>query len=116
MSVVFTTITRVIIVSTILLLKSGEPMPKIGYTEDTFDLVEVEEPSRIQAAKKVGVHKRRVADKTYESPRIILDSHFRDFIGKSFRAYLGRAVCTIGTGFKQEGDCIILFFPDGWNR
>jgi len=42
-------------VSTILLLKSGEPMPKIGYTEDTFDLVEVEEPSRIQAAKKVAL-------------------------------------------------------------
>jgi len=95
-------------------------MPKIGWSEDTFDLVEVREafPGR---AKKVGVHRREAAGRVYESPKIILNRRYKNFIGRHFRAYIGRAIYRVeGSGlipaFQQEGDCIILFFPDSWKE
>jgi len=95
-------------------------MPKIGWSEDTFDLVEVNKVG-YGRAKRVGVHRRKAAGKTYESPKIILGRHYKDFIGKHFRVYTGRAVFEMKgygriSGFRQEGDCIILFFPDSWNK
>jgi len=68
----------------------------------------------------VGTHKRRSREKEYQSPRIILDSYYMDFIGKKYRPYRGRATLThegseaIGS-WSQEGECIVLFFPEGWN-
>jgi len=95
-------------------------MPKIGWRDETFDLVEVNAiwPER---AKKVGVHRRKAAGRIYESPKIVLDSTYKKFIGKRFRVYTARAVFEMKgygrvPGLRQEGDCIILFFPDSWNK
>jgi len=95
-------------------------MPKIGWSDDTFDLVEVHEIG-LKGARKVGVHRRKAAGRIYESPKIILDRRYKDFIGKHFRVYTGRAVFEMKgygrvPGLRQEGNCIILFFPDSWNK
>jgi len=67
--------------------------------------------------KKVSVLKRKACGKIYESPRIVLSSRYKNFIGKEYRVYVGRARLTTKgpngiTLFKQEGDYILLFFPD----
>ena len=61
--------------------------------------------------KTVGKFKRKTNDKVYESPRIVLPSEFNQFIGKRYQANHGRATKN-DYGEKEEGDYILLFFPD----
>ena len=86
----------------------------------TFDLDELGDP-RFVGPKKVGTHKRTSGGKDYESPKIVLDSYYMDFIGKKYRPYRGRATLVHEGGeaidsWSQEGECIVLFFPEGWNE
>ena len=85
----------------------------------TFDLDELGDP-RFIGAKKVGTHKRSSGGKDYQSPKIILDKYYMDFIGKKYRPYRGRATLVHEghesiDSWSQEGECIVLFFPEGWN-
>ena len=85
----------------------------------TFDLDELGDP-RFVGAKKVGIHKRKSGGKEYERPKIILDKYYESFIGKKYRPYRGRATLVhegseAFDSWSQEGECIVLFFPEGWN-
>ena len=73
-----------------------------------------------ERAKKVGTLRRRAKGKIYESPRIVLPSRYDQFIGRRFGVYHGRANLEHGAlndsrpSWDQEGDYILLFFPDDW--
>jgi len=67
-------------------------------------------------AKRVSVFKRKTAGKVYEGVRIVLSSRYKDFVGKKYRVFVGRARWSVGSDIMQEGDVIILFFPDSWNK
>jgi len=41
--------------------------------------------------RKVGVLRRKTEGKMYESPKIVLDSYFKDIMGKRFKTFRGRA-------------------------
>ena len=74
----------------------------------------------LERAKKVGTLRRRAGGKIYESPRIVLPSRYDRFIGRRFGVYHGRANLKHGglndsrPSWDQEGDYILLFFPDNW--
>lgn len=82
--------------------------------------MEIEQLSYSRRWRKVGVHRRRTGEKVYESARIILSRRFKQFLGKRFVAFYGRATMTYpgyNTGpVTHEGDVIVLFFPDHINK
>lgn len=93
-------------------------MVKVGFTDEELELLECGEefPPR---RKRVGIHRRRAGGRVYESPRITLPEKYRKFMGRHFRVYAGRAkVSSPGyeraSGWSQEGDYLLLFFPDAW--
>jgi len=70
-----------------------------------------------ERAKKVGTLRRRAGGKIYESPRIVLPGRYSGYIGRRFGVYHGRAGLRHGglddsNPWSQEGDYILLFFPD----
>ena len=73
-----------------------------------------------ERAKKVGTLRRKAGGKIYESPRIVLPSRYDRFIGRKFGVYHGRANLEHGAlndsrpSWNQEGDYVLLFFPDSW--
>lgn len=94
---------------------SGLNMVKIegGFYKRDLTLNEVD--STGGGPRKVGILRRKASGKTYESPRIVLDSHFKGLIGRHFDTYLGRATLTSdfhGSIYREHGDCLILFFAD----
>ena len=76
----------------------------------------------LERIKKVGTLRRRAGGKIYESPRIVLPSRYDRFIGRRFGVYHGRANLEHGgpnnskPSWNQEGDYILLFFPDNWKN
>lgn len=94
-------------------------MVKIGYTESDLDITEVSE-IEFTGKRKVGTLKRKVQGKVYESPRIVFNRRYKRFIGRGFKTYVGRIVVrhryelAAVPDWEQEGDCIVLFFPDNW--
>ena len=72
--------------------------------------------------RKVGTLRRKSGGKTYESPKIVLDSYFKAFVGRRFKVFRGRALHTRDLPnyrgdskpirIESTGDCLILFFPD----
>jgi len=92
-------------------------MVKIGYGSSTLEITELYEP-RFGGSKKVGSHKRKSGGKTYESAKIVLDRHYKEFIGKKYKVLKGKAEYEYGHGSRaqMEGKCIVLFFPDKWNE
>ena len=75
----------------------------------------------LERFKKVGTLRRRAKGKIYESPRIVLPSRYSRFIGRRFGVYHGRASLRHGglddsNPWSQEGDYILLFFPDNWKN
>ena len=90
-------------------------MVKIGYGGSNLEIKELRQ-TRIGDSKKVGKLKRKASNKVYESPRIVLDRHYKDFIGKKYSVYRGRAEYSFKDLTNYEGDCIVLFFPDKWNE
>lgn len=74
----------------------------------------------LERFKKVGTLRRRAGGKIYESPRIVLPSQYDRFVGRRFRVYHGRAnlkhrrLNNSRPSWDQEGDYILLFFPDNW--
>jgi len=90
-------------------------MVKIGYGGSSIEIKEIGY-TKIGGSKKVGTLKRKASGKTYESPRIVLDRRYKDLIGKKYKAYRGRAEYSYSDVTNYEGDCVILFFPDPWNK
>jgi len=94
-------------------------MVKLGYSGSKLELTELN--WNTGGARKVGILRRKSGDKVYESPRIVLDRRYEKFTGKRYKAYKGRAIVE-HEGYQtvkpwnQEGDCIVLFFPDQWNK
>ena len=70
--------------------------------------------------RKVGKFSRTTSGTKYYSPKILLDRDFMDYVGKYFVTFSGRA--TYRQKLDEEkyqrinGDCIILFFRDDWNK
>ena len=75
-----------------------------------------------ERTKKVGTLRRKTKGKIYESPRIVLPRQYDSFIGRRFGVYHGRANLEHGglnnsrPSWNQEGDYILLFFPDDWKN
>ena len=95
-------------------------MVKIGYTASELELLALRQV-RFGGSKKVGVHRRKAGGKIYESPRITLDRHFMDLVAKKYQVYRGRGrFNSEGYGsvapWSMEGDVLVLFFPDKWNK
>ena len=90
-------------------------MTKIGYSGSNIEITELRY-GKLGGSRKVGILKRKASGKTYESPRIVLDGSFKDFIGKKYKAYRGRGEYSYSDVTNYEGDCIVLFFPDPWNE
>ena len=90
-------------------------MVKIGYGGSNLEIKELRK-TNIGGSKKVGTLKRKASNKVYESPRIVLNRHYKDFIGKKYSVYRGRAEYSFQDSINYEGDCIVLFFPDKWNE
>jgi len=90
-----------------------------GLLKNFLELLSAEEHA-LERTKKVSLLKRRAGGKIYESPRIVLPSRYDRFIGRRFRVYNGRANLEHGgsnnsrPSWNQEGDYILLFFPDNW--
>ena len=91
-----------------------------GLIKDFLELLSAENYS-LERIKKVGTLRRRAKGKIYESPRIVLPSRYDRFIGRRFSVYHGRSNLKHGglndsrPSWDQEGDYILLFFPDNWN-
>lgn len=68
--------------------------------------------------RKVNTFRRRASGQDYPSPMIVLDSKYKDLIGKYYATFTGKAVCTNILSDKEvrriEGDCIVLFFGNNW--
>lgn len=72
--------------------------------------------------RKVGILRRKTGGKTYESPKIVLDSYFKDFMGRRFKTFRGRTRYVeefpnfMGSSksirIGSTGDCLILFLTD----
>ncbi len=96
-------------------------MVRIGHgpLKNFLELLSADE-NVLERSKKVGTLRRRAGGKIYESPRIVLPSRYDRFIGRRFRVYQGRANIKHGApndsrpSWDQEGDYILLFFPDNW--
>lgn len=83
-----------------------------------FSLTEV---CALDGRRKVGVMRRRAGGKTYESPRIVLDSQTMEFVGRQYDLYRGEAVLVRAIPnmygkdphlYEVPGECLILFFRD----
>ena len=91
-----------------------------GLIKDFLELLSAD-AHIMERAKKVGTLRRRAKGKIYESPRIVLSSRYDQFIGRRFGVYHGRVNLEHGglnnsrPSWNQEGDYILLFFPDSWN-
>jgi hypothetical protein len=70
--------------------------------------------------RKVNVFKRRASKEEYQSPMILLDSKYKDLIGRYYVTFRGKAVCSnmfLGKETQRiEGDCIVLFFDSNWKK
>ena len=91
-----------------------------GLLKNFLELLSAEDYS-LERIKKVGTLRRRAGGKIYESPRIVLPSRYDRFIGRRFGVYHGRAGLRHGgfddsKSWSQEGDYILLFFPDNWKN
>jgi len=78
-----------------------------------IEVLEAWEPWQSRS-KRVGVHRRRVGRKVYESPRVVLPSSFADLVGRVFRVYRGRCRVTLDFGelgkLDHEGEFVLLHF------
>ena len=69
--------------------------------------------------RKVNVFRRKANKETYLSPMIVLDSKYKDLIGKYYSTLIGRAVYKTefyGKVEEKKGDCLVLFFCDEWKN
>jgi hypothetical protein len=65
--------------------------------------------------RKTGVHKRKAGGKVYENLKIVLDSNYKEFIGKYYAAFKGKGKWKLTKDRIQTGDVVVLFFADEWN-
>ena len=95
-------------------------MVELAWGNGSLELTELSQVT-YSSSKKVGRHKRKAGGQTYESPRIILGKHYKQFIGQKYKPYRGRATVihrktSYGKAWEEEGECIVLFFPKRWNE
>lgn len=79
-------------------------------------LSRVWEVKQLRGLRTVGASRRKAGGKMYASPRITLDSETKEFIGRKFTLFKGRAERTLSppgmVPLKFQGDVLILLFND----
>lgn len=93
-----------------------KPWTILDPVQEVFDIEPLSTCGNPWKQKKVQLFRRETNGKTYENPRIILGSESRNLVNRKYHTFRGRAVRKwIQENQEQrteEGDVILLFFPD----